>query len=89
MIVNRRSFGKNLKPWKNKAFEKEKVVRKRFIAGASCPSCSTQDTLRWWLENNIEWVECVECEFKEQRKPQSLEKSPQGNAEMIGVFKPD
>ncbi|MCV5343256.1 YheV family putative metal-binding protein, partial [Escherichia coli] len=46
-------------------------IKKRFIAGASCPNCSQQDTLRWWIENNIELVECVECEFTEQRKPQS------------------
>ncbi|NMV27788.1 YheV family putative metal-binding protein, partial [Vibrio parahaemolyticus] len=23
-------------------------IKKRFIAGASCPNCSQQDTLRWW-----------------------------------------
>ncbi|MCV5837059.1 YheV family putative metal-binding protein, partial [Escherichia coli] len=44
-------------------------AKKRFIAGATCPQCSQQDTLRWWIENNIELVECVECDYTEQRKP--------------------
>ncbi|EKA3120468.1 YheV family putative metal-binding protein [Vibrio alginolyticus] len=64
-------------------------IKKRFIAGASCPNCSQQDTLRWWIENNIELVECVECEFTEQRKPQSVEKSKHSDQEMIGIFKPE
>ncbi len=49
-------------------------AKKRFIAGASCPQCSQQDTLRWWIDNNIELVECVDCDYTEQRKPQSVEK---------------
>ncbi|EKO3654972.1 YheV family putative metal-binding protein [Vibrio metschnikovii] len=63
--------------------------KKRFIAGASCPNCKTQDTLRWWIENNIELVECVECDYAEQRKPQSVEKSQHANEQMIGIFKPE
>ncbi|PFG55119.1 hypothetical protein ATG66_1381 [Vibrio sp. ES.051] len=64
-------------------------IKKRFIAGASCPKCSQQDTLRWWIENSIELVECVECEFTEQRKPQSVEKNKHSKQEMIGIFKPE
>jgi len=64
-------------------------MKKRFIAGASCPKCSQQDTLRWWIENNIELVECVECEYQEQRKPQVVEKTEHAQQEMIGIFKPD
>ena len=37
------------------------AVRKRFIAGAKCPSCQAQDTLAMWRENNIDVVECVKC----------------------------
>ncbi|MBU2895300.1 YheV family putative metal-binding protein [Vibrio hepatarius] len=66
-----------------------KTMKKRFIAGASCPKCSQQDTLRWWIENNIELVECVECEYQEQRKPQVVEKTEHAQQEMIGIFKPD
>ncbi|WP_260259982.1 YheV family putative zinc ribbon protein [Vibrio intestinalis] len=64
-------------------------MKKRFIAGASCPKCNQQDTLRWWIENNIELVECVDCSYQEQRKPQSVEKTERGGEEMIGIFKPD
>ncbi|ELM6622074.1 YheV family putative metal-binding protein [Vibrio fluvialis] len=63
--------------------------KKRFIAGASCPSCKAQDTLRWWIENNIELVECVECDYQEQRKPKSVESSEHGSDQMIGIFKPE
>ncbi len=64
-------------------------IKKRFIAGASCPSCKAQDTLRGWVENNIELVECVECDYTEQRKPQSVEKSEHAESQMIGIFKPE
>jgi len=64
-------------------------MKKRFIAGASCPNCSAQDTLRWWIKNNIELVECVECGHQDQRQPQSVEKTEHGGQEMIGIFKPD
>ena len=36
------------------------AVRKRFIAGAKCPSCQAQDTLAMWRENNIDIVEIDE-----------------------------
>ncbi|CAM4291363.1 YheV family putative zinc ribbon protein [Vibrio agarivorans] len=64
-------------------------MKKRFIAGAACPECKTTDTLRWWIDNNIEWVECVECLHTQQRKPKSLEQSTQPEQQMIGIFKPD
>ncbi|MCG3729546.1 YheV family putative zinc ribbon protein [Vibrio cincinnatiensis] len=63
--------------------------KKRFIAGASCPNCHMQDTLRWWIDNNIELVECVECHYSEQRKPQSVEQTPHADEQMIGIFKPE
>ncbi|MGC9423454.1 MULTISPECIES: YheV family putative zinc ribbon protein [Vibrio] len=63
--------------------------KKRFIAGANCPQCQMQDTLRWWIENNIEWVECVECHYIEQRKPQSVTKTVHADGQMIGIFKPE
>ncbi len=50
-------------------------IKKRFIAGASCPKCNQQDSLRWWIENAIEVVECVDCGHTEQRQPQSVDKS--------------
>ncbi|MEF1229890.1 DNA-binding protein, partial [Vibrio fortis] len=38
---------------------------------------------------NIELVECVDCDFTEQRKPKTVEKSEHANQEMIGIFKPE
>ncbi|MFM2588677.1 YheV family putative zinc ribbon protein [Vibrio sp. TBV020] len=64
-------------------------MKKRFIAGASCPKCAQQDTLRWWIENNIELVECVECGHQDQRTPESVDTAEHGGQEMIGIFKPD
>ncbi|MGF1765088.1 YheV family putative zinc ribbon protein [Aliivibrio kagoshimensis] len=64
-------------------------IKKRFIAGAVCPSCSTQDTLRWWMENNIEWVECVQCDHKDKRLPKSAESSDHDAEQVIGIFKPE
>lgn len=64
--------------------------KKRFIADAVCPECHQLDTLRWWSENSVEMVECVECGFSEQRLPKSVEQSKQaGGQPVIGIFKPD
>ena len=63
--------------------------KKRFIAGAQCPHCKEQDSLRWWIENNIEVVECVDCDYTEQRSPKSIEESEHKTQDMIGIFKPD
>lgn len=63
-------------------------IKKRFIAGASCPNCSTQDSLRWWVENKIEMVECVECGHIDKRLPKSVESSEHADQDMIGFFKP-
>ncbi|GAB2637966.1 YheV family putative zinc ribbon protein [Vibrio panuliri] len=64
-------------------------MKKRFIAGASCPKCQQQDTLRWWIENNIELVECVDCDYHDQRKPKSVEETTRADENMIGIFRPD
>ncbi|WP_208020485.1 YheV family putative zinc ribbon protein [Vibrio viridaestus] len=64
-------------------------TKKRFIAGAKCPQCESADSLRWWSINNIEYVECVECDYHEQRVPKSLEISERQSEEMIGFFKPE
>ncbi|WP_087017571.1 YheV family putative zinc ribbon protein [Thaumasiovibrio subtropicus] len=66
------------------------MTKKRFIAGAKCPACQATDTLRWWVENNIEHVECVACQHQDQRLPKSVEQETANNkGAMIGVFKPD
>lgn len=64
-------------------------IKKRFIAGAVCPSCGALDTLRWWVENNIELVECVKCDYQEKRLPKSAEASVHDTEQVIGIFKPE
>ncbi|GLO62129.1 DNA-binding protein [Vibrio sp. MACH09] len=64
-------------------------IKKRFIAGAACPKCAAQDTLRWWVENNIELVECVECGHTDKRKPSTVQESEHAEQDLIGIFKPE
>ncbi|GLQ73341.1 metal-binding protein [Vibrio sp. vnigr-6D03] len=64
-------------------------LKKRFIAGAACPQCKEKDTLRWWEENSVEVVECVDCDYVEQRTTEAVEKSEHAAQDMIGIFKPD
>jgi uncharacterized metal-binding protein (TIGR02443 family) len=40
--------------------------KKRFIAGAKCPSCDQSDKLVLFLEEGFETFECVACGYKEQ-----------------------
>ncbi|RUO35623.1 YheV family putative zinc ribbon protein [Aliidiomarina sanyensis] len=64
--------------------------RKRFIAGATCPSCKAQDTLMVYMEDDQEHVTCVECDYQMSEKDQAQEKSKaQVSADqVIGIFKP-
>lgn len=51
---------------------------KKFIAGVNCPVCGEMDAIRWWQEDQKEFVECVECDFsandveKFDQKPDTL-----------------
>ncbi|MFV0574928.1 MAG: YheV family putative zinc ribbon protein [Vibrio sp.] len=71
-------------------------IKKRFIAGATCPMCEQKDSLRVWIENEIEVVECVECDYVEQRTPVEPKKPVQPQTStafkqenVIGIFKPE
>jgi len=37
--------------------------KKRFIAGAVCPACSAQDTIKMWDEDGTPHRECVSCGY--------------------------
>ena len=45
------------------------MIKKRFIAGASCKKCQQQDVIRWCKdsESEQEWVECVGCGYHEDK----------------------
>ncbi len=62
--------------------------KKRFIAGATCPKCKQIDSLRLWQENNIEVVECVECDYSERQGSSEVAHSGHDINKMIGIFKP-
>ena len=45
------------------------MIKKRFIAGASCKKCQKQDVIRWCKDNvsDQEWIECVSCGYHEDK----------------------
>ncbi|MFC4698631.1 YheV family putative zinc ribbon protein [Glaciecola siphonariae] len=65
-----------------------KHTRKRFIAGATCPSCKQQDTLMLYSENNVEKLACVKCDYAESQADKNVTKASKGSTGVIGVFKP-
>ncbi|TCV93632.1 YheV family putative zinc ribbon protein [Biostraticola tofi] len=63
--------------------------RKRFIAGAVCPSCQSADTLAVWLDNNIESVICVACGFTQRQTSIALGEKHPAPDQIIGIFHPE
>ncbi|MBV1914628.1 MAG: YheV family putative metal-binding protein [Pseudomonadales bacterium] len=45
----------------------KKKPSRRFIAGASCPSCAKIDTTYIDLRHKLEFRVCIRCEFEERR----------------------
>ncbi len=45
------------------------MIKKRFIAGATCKQCQKQDVIRWCKDSDSdhEWTECVSCGHREDR----------------------
>lgn len=66
-----------------------KKTKKRFIAGATCPTCKATDTLMLYFENNVEKLACVKCDYKETQTNDDVAAANKSNANVIGVFKPD
>nr|WP_079253714.1 YheV family putative zinc ribbon protein [Endozoicomonas arenosclerae] len=53
------------------------MTTKRFIAGAVCPSCGHQDSVRMFSENGENFRECVDCGFSDvMEKDPSLAGKP-------------
>ncbi|WP_395338704.1 YheV family putative zinc ribbon protein [Ningiella sp. W23] len=67
---------------------KDKKVKKRFIAGATCPSCKALDTLMLYFENNVEKIACVKCDYAESQANTEVAQASKNDAGVIGVFKP-
>lgn len=64
-------------------------MRKRFIAGATCPKCKAQDTLALWQENNIDVVECVKCGHQMREADKQVRDQVRENEQVIGIFHPE
>ncbi len=64
-------------------------IRKRFIAGAKCPSCNSLDSLMLYYENNVEKLACVKCDYKDTQTSKDVTAANKSKAAVIGVFKPD
>jgi len=62
--------------------------KKRFIAGATCPNCKEVDTLMLYKENDVEKIECVECNHKQSQVDEKIAKAAVSPTEVIGIFKP-
>ncbi|SLM64842.1 MULTISPECIES: YheV family putative zinc ribbon protein [Dickeya] len=64
------------------------TTRKRFIAGAVCPKCQTQDTLAVGREGEEDIVVCVQCGYQQSQSdaPPKATSVPAG--EIIGLFRP-
>lgn len=63
--------------------------RKRFIAGAVCPSCQAQDSLAMWRENNIDVVQCVKCGHQMREVDKQAREHIRSQEQVIGIFHPD
>jgi uncharacterized protein len=63
-------------------------IKKRFIAGATCPKCKAMDTLMLYFENNIEKMECVTCGYQQSQTERDIETATRAKENVIGVFKP-
>ncbi|KAF1019470.1 MAG: hypothetical protein GAK29_03896 [Acinetobacter bereziniae] len=42
-------------------------IKRRFIAGAKCPKCEAMDRIVMLTQGDVEWIECIECGYSENR----------------------
>ncbi|WP_166422554.1 YheV family putative zinc ribbon protein [Paraglaciecola sp. 20A4] len=64
-------------------------IKKRFIAGATCPQCKSMDTLMLYFENNVEKMECIKCHYQQTQTNKEVKKASHQSENVIGVFKPE
>jgi len=62
-------------------------VKKRFIAGATCPKCQAMDTMALTKENNVETVTCVNCGEQMSQAQEHIAQEVRPNEQVIGIFK--
>ncbi|WP_204378466.1 YheV family putative zinc ribbon protein [Agaribacterium haliotis] len=52
--------------------------KKRFIAGASCPSCKQIDHVQVWAEDGVPVMHCVSCGYTEKQNHDNSSTSSEG-----------
>ena len=65
-------------------------IRRRFIAGAKCPKCEAMDRIVMLTQGDAEWIECIECDYSENRPTHVDAPEEPATPDEIGViqFKP-
>ncbi|NRA62082.1 MAG: YheV family putative metal-binding protein [Psychrobium sp.] len=63
-------------------------LKKRFIAGATCPKCKSVDSIMLFKENDVEKIECVECHHIQSQVSDDVAKAAVEPQQVIGIFKP-
>ncbi len=66
------------------------MIKKRFIAGATCKQCQKQDVIRWCKDaiNDQEWIECVNCGYHENRADAVMQaEHPQPQENIVNIVK--
>lgn len=66
----------------------QKSIKRRFVAGATCPKCQELDTISLYYENNVEKLECVACGYNEAQTDEKVNAATRENENVIGIFKP-
>ncbi len=62
-------------------------MKKRFIAGATCPKCKAMDTMALTKENDVETVTCVNCGEQMSQTREHIAEEVRPNEQVIGIFK--
>lgn len=65
------------------------TLKKRFIAGATCPKCGAIDTMALTKENNVETVTCVNCHHQMTQPEAHISEEIRPTEQVIGIFKQD
>jgi uncharacterized metal-binding protein (TIGR02443 family) len=64
-------------------------IKKRFVAGATCPKCRAMDTVMLYFENNVEKIQCVKCDYQDSQTNKKVTQATRTSENVIGVFKPE
>ena len=66
------------------------TIKRRFIAGAKCPKCQAMDRVVMLTSGEDEWIECIDCDYSENRPTHVDQPEQPAVPDDIGViqFKP-